>query len=69
MLMSDASIKPDPYAPWRSRDYRRYTYSWFGMMFSKQIETLAASVYFVNIYSRAECCWPWAPWVWCRRCR
>ena len=54
MLMSDASIKPDPYAPWRSRDYRRYTYSWFGMMFSKQIETLAASVYFVNIYSRAE---------------
>jgi MFS family permease len=54
MLMSDASIKPDAYAPWRSRDYRRYAYSWFGMMFSKQIETLAASVYFVNVYSRAD---------------
>jgi MFS family permease/drug/metabolite transporter superfamily protein YnfA len=48
--MSDVSIKPDPYAPWRSRNYRRYAYSWFGMVFSKQIETLAVSVYFVNIY-------------------
>jgi MFS family permease len=52
--MSDVSIKPDPYAPWRSRDYRRYAYSWFGMMFSKQIETLAVSVYFVNIYSAVD---------------
>jgi MFS family permease len=52
--MSDISIKPDPYAPWRSRDYRRYAYSWFGMMFSKQIETLAVSVYFVNVYSPAN---------------
>ncbi len=52
--MSDASTKPDPYAPWRSRDYRCYAYSWFGMVFSKQIETLAVSVYFVNIYDPAE---------------
>jgi len=52
--MSDAVIKPDPYAPWRSRDYRRYAYSWFGMMFSKQIETLAVSVYFVNIFDLAD---------------
>jgi MFS family permease len=54
MPMSDVSIKPDPYAPWRSRDYRRYAYSWFGMVFSKQIETLAVSVYFVNVYSPAN---------------
>ena len=46
--------KPDPYAPWRRRDYRYYAGSWFVMTFSKQIETLAVSVYFVEIYSRTE---------------
>ncbi len=52
--MSDAPIKRDPYAPWRSRDYRCYAASWFAMTFSKQIETLAVSVYFVDIYSRSD---------------
>ena len=50
--MSDAPTQPDPYAPWRSRDYRRYAGSWFAMTFSKQVETLAVSVYFVEIYHR-----------------
>ena len=49
--MSDPPTKPDPYAPWRSRDYRLYASSWFAMTFSKQIETLAVMVYFVSIYS------------------
>jgi MFS family permease len=48
--MSESSAKPDPYAPWRSPDYRRLAGSWFAMTFSKQVETLAASVYFVNVY-------------------
>ncbi len=52
--MSDTTIKPDPYAPWRSRDYRRDACSWFAMTFSKQIETLAVSVYFVSIYDRSD---------------
>ena len=49
--MSDTPTKPDPYAPWRSRDFQLYASSWFAMMFSKQIETLAVMVYFVSIYS------------------
>ena len=52
--MPDALKKPDPYAPWRSRDYRLFAYSWFAMTFSKQIETLALAVYFVSIYSRSD---------------
>ncbi len=52
--MSDAPTKPDPYAPWRSRDYRCYASSWFAMTFSKQVETLAVSVYFVNVYAAKD---------------
>jgi MFS family permease len=52
--MSDTPTKLDPYAPWRSRDYRRYALSWFAMTFSKQIETLAVAVYFVEIYKPAD---------------
>ena len=52
--MSDALTKPDPYAPWRNRDFRHYACSWFAMTFSKQIETLAVSVHFVNIYDRVD---------------
>lgn len=52
--MHDAATKLDPYAPWRNRDYRYYAGSWFAMTFSKQIETLAVSVHFVDTYSRAD---------------
>jgi MFS family permease len=52
--MPDAAIKPDPYAPWRIRDYRCYACSWFAMTFSKQIETLALAVFFVSVYDRAD---------------
>ena len=68
--MPDVPTKPDPYAPWRSRDYRRYALSWFAMTFSKQVETLAVAVYFVNIYNAADA--PLAlgdDGAWCRRCR
>lgn len=52
--MSDASNKLDPYAPWRIRDYRCYACSWFAIMFSKQIETLAVSVYLVSIFDKTS---------------
>ena len=54
LAMSDTATKTDPYAPWRSRDYRCYEFAWFAMTFSKQIETLAVAVYFVSIYNRAD---------------
>jgi MFS family permease len=52
--MSNTLPKPDPYAPWRNPDFRRYACSWFAMTFSKQIETLAVSVYFVSIYDLSD---------------
>jgi MFS family permease len=52
--MSDTPTKHDPYAPWRSRDYRRYAFSWFATTFSKQVETLAVAVYFVEIYKPTD---------------
>ena len=52
--MPDAAIKPDPYAPWRSRDYRCYACSWFAMTFAKKVETLAVSVYFVSIFTKPD---------------
>src|SRR3972149_12103054 len=38
-------MKPDPYAAWRSRDYRLYSISWFLLTFSKQMETGAVGIY------------------------
>jgi MFS family permease len=52
--MSDAAAKPDPYAPWRSSNFRRYACSWFALVFSKQVETLAVAVYFVSIYDSSS---------------
>jgi MFS family permease len=52
--MSDLPKQTDPYAPWRNRDYRYYELSWFGITFSKQIQTLAVSVYFVDIYKPVD---------------
>ena len=52
--MPDAVTKPDPYAPLRLPDYRRYACSWFATMFAKQIETLAVAVYFVSIFSKKD---------------
>jgi MFS family permease len=46
--MSDAAHKHDPYAPWRSRNFRFYAVSWFTMTFSKQVETLAVAIYLVD---------------------
>lgn len=37
--------KHDPYAVWRSRDFRYYTASWFLMAFAKQVETVAVGIY------------------------
>jgi len=48
--MSDTLPKPDPYAAWRSHDFRFYGLSWFLVAFSKQIETFALAVFLVNIY-------------------
>jgi MFS family permease len=36
---------PDTYAAWRNRDFRRYAASWFLLMFSKMVETVAVAVY------------------------
>jgi MFS family permease len=52
--MSQDSIKADPYAPWRIHDYRCYACSWFAMMFSKQIEKVAITIYFVSIFSTSD---------------
>lgn len=52
--MPEASTKVDPYASWRIHDYRCYACSWFATMFSKQIEKLAISIYFVSIFSEAD---------------
>lgn len=54
LQMTDTLTKPDPYAPWRIPDFRRYACGWFAVTFSKQIETLAVAVYFVSIYDRAD---------------
>jgi MFS family permease len=35
----------DPYAAWRSPDYRLFAGSWFAMMFAKQIETVAVGIH------------------------
>jgi MFS family permease len=43
--------KVDPYAVWRSRNYRRYSVSWFSLVFSKQVETVAVGIY---IYDRTR---------------
>ena len=37
--------RPDPYAAWRSADYRLYAASWFAMTLSRQIEAVAIAVY------------------------
>ncbi len=52
--MSDATNQHDPYAPWRSRNYRYFACSWFAMTFSKQVERLAVAIYFVSVYQRSE---------------
>ncbi len=52
--MSDTPVKPDPYAPWRIRNYRQYAGSWFTVTFSRQIETLAVSIFFVSIYNKGD---------------
>jgi MFS family permease len=52
--MSDIPVKPDPYAPWRSADYRRYAGSWFLTVASGRIETVAIGFYIAKFYSVAE---------------
>jgi MFS family permease len=52
--MSESSAKPDPYAPWRSADYRRYAGSWFLIVFSRRIEVPVLSFYVVATSSRAQ---------------
>ena len=46
----------DPYAPWRIPDFRLYTSSWFLMMFSKHVETLAVAVHLVEKYDEKGAC-------------
>ncbi len=45
----DSAADSDPYAAWRSRDFRLFAGSWFAMMFGKQIETVAVGI---HIYDR-----------------
>ncbi|MBN1395148.1 MAG: MFS transporter [Pirellulales bacterium] len=47
-----AANTPDPYAPWRISNFRRYAFSWFLMMFSKHVEFAAVSFHFVNLYDK-----------------
>ena len=46
-----AATPPDTYAAWRNRDFRRYAASWFLLMFSKLVETVAVAVY---VYEQTE---------------
>lgn len=39
------AAKADPYGPWRNRAYRRYCASWFLVVFSKEIETIAVGIF------------------------
>jgi MFS family permease len=48
--MSDPAPSHDPYITWRNRNFRFYAASWFLIVFAKQIETLAVTVYFVDKY-------------------
>jgi MFS family permease len=48
--MSESSAKPDPYAPWRNPDYRRYAGSWFLIVFSRRVETVALGVFLVKTF-------------------
>jgi MFS family permease len=52
--MSNLLQKTDPYVAWRNRNFRYYELSWFSITFSKQIQTLAVSVYFVYIYDKGH---------------
>lgn len=52
--MPDIPTTSDPYAPWRFPDYRRYAVGWFMIMFAKQVETLAVSVYLVKVYDKFQ---------------
>ena len=36
--------KPDPYAPWRSRNYRFFSAGWFLLVFAQNIETVAVGI-------------------------
>ena len=42
---------PDPYAPWRNPDYRRYAGSWFLITFSRRIEFVAVSIHLAKTFS------------------
>jgi MFS family permease len=45
------TMKPDPYAAWRVRDFQLYSASWFLLVFAKQVETVAVGI---HVYYRTE---------------
>jgi MFS family permease len=44
----------DPYAPWRSADYRNYSASWFLITFSRQVEFAAIGIYLSDKYDATQ---------------
>jgi len=50
LKMPDITAKPDPYALWKSANYRYYAGSWFLITFSRRIEFVAVSFYLVKLY-------------------
>ncbi len=52
--MSDPAVQLDPYAPWRQPNYRRYTGSWFLIVFSRRIEVVVIGFYLAKTYSTTQ---------------
>jgi MFS family permease len=45
---------PDPYAPWRRPDYRRYAGSWFLITFSRRVEFFAVTIHLVRTFDPTQ---------------
>jgi MFS family permease len=48
--MDQPEAQPDPYALWKTPDYRHYAVSWFLIVFSRRVEFIAISVYLTRTY-------------------
>jgi MFS family permease len=51
--------RPDPYAAWRSRNYRLYAGAWFLMTFAKLVETAMVGVYIVFTLKQGPAAMGW----------
>ena len=52
--MPDPSSHSDPYALWRSANYRQYAGSWFLITFSRRVEFIAIGVYLTKVFTKDQ---------------